>query len=106
MSCTTSAERDSQSRRILQPYTQRFIVHVSQSFNPDDAFEYPSCIKLKSVLSPHNGWHEYVTRKVALLRKTESGSVYCSRCGRQLKREYKFSPSWRFCPRCGAEVLR
>lgn len=106
MSCTARDESDSQSRRILQPYTQRFIVHVSQSFNPDDAFGYPSCIKLKSVLSPHNGWHEYVPRNLALLSESESGRVYCSCCGRELKRKYKFSPSWRFCPRCGAEVLR
>lgn len=54
----------------------------------------------------HDGVHERVTHKLAPLRKTESGSVYCSCCGRQLKREYMFSPSWRFCPRCGAEVLR
>lgn len=106
MSCTTSDERDYESHCIHQPYTQRFIVHISQSFNPDDAFEYPSCIKLKNVLSPHDGWREYVHRNLALLSESESGRVYCSCCGRELKREYKFSPSWRFCPRCGAEVLR
>lgn|GEM_PF-3751619 len=102
----TSDERGYESHCIHQTYTQRFMVHIPQSDNPDDAFGYPSRIKLKDVLSPHIGWHEYVTRKVALLRKTESGSVYCSRCGRQLRREYIYSPSWRFCPKCGAEVLR
>ena len=93
-------------RDYEQPYNQRFMVHIPQPDNPDDAFGYPSRIKLKDVLSPHIGWHEYVTRKVALLRKTESGSVYCSCCGRKLRREYMYSPSWRFCPRCGAEMMR
>lgn len=44
--------------------------------------------------------------ELAPIRETKSGGVYCSCCGRQLRREYLVSPLWRFCPRCGAEVLR
>ena len=54
----------------------------------------------------HDGVHEHVPHELAPLRKTASGRVYCSCCGRELKRDYMYSPSWRFCPRCGAEVLR
>ena len=54
----------------------------------------------------HDGVHEHVPHELAPIRETKSGGVYCSCCGRQLRREYLVSPSWRFCPRCGAEVLR
>ena len=54
----------------------------------------------------HDGVHEHVPHELAPIRETKSGGVYCSCCGRQLKREYTYSPSWRFCPKCGAEVLR
>ena len=49
--------------------------------------------------------HKHVPHELAPLRKTASGRVYCSCCGRELKRDYMYSPSWRFCPKCGAEVL-
>lgn len=54
----------------------------------------------------HDGVHEHVPHELAPIRETKSGGVYCSCCGRQLRREYLVSPSWRFCPKCGAEVLR
>lgn len=54
----------------------------------------------------HDGVHEHVPHELAPIRETKSGGVYCSCCGRQLRREYLVSPSWRFCPRCGTEVLR
>lgn len=54
----------------------------------------------------HDGVHEHVPHELAPIRETKSGGVYCSCCGRQLRREYLVSPLWRFCPRCGAEVLR
>ena len=54
----------------------------------------------------HDGVHEHVPHELAPIRETKTGGVYCSCCGRQLRREYLVSPSWRFCPRCGAEVLR
>lgn len=105
MSCTTSDERDYESHCIQQPYTQRFLIHIPQ---PDDmdALGFPSSVTLEDTSRPHEGRRVYVPRNLALLSESESGRVYCSCCGRELKREYKFSPSWRFCPRCGAEVLR
>lgn len=103
---TSDKDVQVESHQTQYPYAQRFMVHIPQPDNPEDAFGYPSRIKIKDALLPHIGWHEYVTRKVALLRKAESGKVYCSRCGRELKRDYMFSSSWNFCPRCGAEILR
>lgn len=61
-------------------------------------------MRLADLIDPEGD--EDVTRKVVLLRKAESGKVYCSRCGRELKRDYMYSLSWNFCPRCGAEILR
>jgi hypothetical protein len=101
----TSEERDYESHCIKPPYAQRFIVHIQQS-DDTDALGFPSSVELEDISRPHEGMREYVPRNLALLVESESGRVYCSCCGRELKRKYKFSPSWRFCPRCGAEVLR
>lgn len=107
MTAPTSDERTwDGSHQIQQTYTQRFVVHVPQSDNPEDAFGYPSRVTLEDTSRPHDGGREYVPRNLALLSESESGRVYCSCCGRQLRREYKSSPSWLFCPKCGAEVLR
>ena len=91
--------------RVEQPYAQRFLVHIEQS-DGTDALGFPSRVTLEDTSRPHEGRRGYVPDNLALLSESESGRVYCSCCGRELKREYKFSPSWRFCPRCGAEVMR
>ena len=101
----TSDERDYESHSIKQPYTQRFMVHIPQP-GEHDALGFPQSLTLKDVSRPHEGRREYVPRNIALLSESKSGRVYCSCCGRELKRDYLYSPSWRFCPRCGAEVLR
>ena len=42
----------------------------------------------------------------ATIEETEGGKVRCSACKRQLKREYLYHADWRYCPRCGAELVK
>lgn len=95
------------SESAMHEYADRkFKAKIPQLNNPPDVLGFPSRIELEDTSRPYEGLREYSPRNLALLNETESGGVYCSCCGRQLKREYMFSPSWRFCPKCGAEVMR
>lgn len=84
----------------------RFRTHVPPLDNPPDSLGFPSRLILTDISRPHDGRREYAPKNRAMLRVTESGRVYCTCCGRELKRAYLANPSLRFCPRCGAEVMR
>lgn len=68
-----------------------------------DRLGFPLRISLGKAGDGDGGFREYAPHNIAFAREI-SGKVMCSCCGRQLKREYLSKESWRFCPRCGAEI--
>lgn len=69
-----------------------------------DKFGFPLRISLGKTGDGDGGFREYAPHNIAFAHEF-NGKVMCSCCGRQLRREYLHKESWRFCPRCGAEIV-
>lgn len=56
------------------------------------------------------GWLRYGPKRACRLEWPNGkpfGTPRCSACKRQLKQEYRVHPDrWRYCPTCGARVVR
>ena len=68
-----------------------------------DSFGRPRKIVLTEI-GTDKRW-AYAPHDMALLNEA-GGKVMCSCCSRQLKRKYLNNPNWRYCPKCGAEIMR
>lgn len=69
----------------------------------NDTLGYPTYITVGKVGS-YVGFRKHVPHNICFLNKAR-GKIMCSCCGRQLSHMYLASRRWRFCPRCGAEVM-